>query len=48
MPITFNTVTEALEFLDVFDGYGMLATDEDLLVERLREFDLEDDYEDEG
>lgn len=40
------TVREALDFIDGFDGYGMTATDESEQVERLRQFDLEDDYDD--
>lgn len=44
--IILKTVTEALEFLDSFDGYGMCATDEELQVEELRERDLLDDYKD--
>jgi hypothetical protein len=45
--VTLRTVTEALRFLDSFDGYGMVATDEDLQVEGIREMygrRLEDDY----
>jgi hypothetical protein len=45
--ITLRTVTEALRFLDSFDGYGMVATDEDLQVEGIRQMygrRLEDDY----
>lgn len=45
MAIKFETITEALEFVDEFDGYGMICTDEDLQVDRLREFDLIDDYQ---
>lgn len=45
MPVILRTVREALQFIDSFDGYGMAATDEDLQVERLRDFDLVDDYD---
>jgi hypothetical protein len=42
--VVLNTITEALAFIDSFDGYGMEATDEQLQVARLRQFDLIDDY----
>ena len=46
--INLKTVTEALNFLDAFDGFGMIATDEHQQVEKLRDFDLVDDYESVG
>jgi len=48
--ITFRTVREVLHFLDSFDGYGMISTDEGMQVDRIRELaggDLLDDYEEE-
>ena len=45
--ITLRTVTETLRFIDSFDGYGMVATDEDLQVEGIRQMygrRLKDDY----
>jgi hypothetical protein len=35
--LILRTVTEALGFLDYFDGYRMVATDEDLQVEGIRQ-----------
>lgn len=48
--IILKTVKEALDFLDSFDGHGMVSEDEGLQVAQLRQLDLEDDYEgeDEG
>jgi hypothetical protein len=45
--ITLRTVTETLRFIDSFDGYGMVATDEDMQVEGIRQMygrRLKDDY----
>jgi hypothetical protein len=45
--ITLLTVTETLRFIDSFDGYGMVATDEDMQVEGIRRMygrRLKDDY----
>jgi hypothetical protein len=42
--VVLNTITEALAFIDSFDGYGMVATDEQQQVQRLRQLDLVDDY----
>lgn len=44
MAIILNTITEALEFLDGFDGHGMISTDEFYQVGKLRECNLIDDY----
>lgn len=44
MPIVLNTIKEALSFIDNFDGFGMIAVDEDLQVEKLLCFDLINDY----
>ncbi len=43
--IQLKTITEALNFIDHFDGRGMCSIDEELQVETLRKFDLIDDYE---
>jgi hypothetical protein len=46
--VALNTVKEVLAFIDQFDGYGMIGTDEDLQVERIREVcNVVDDYKDE-
>lgn len=43
--IQLNTIKEALEFIDSFDGYGMISENEDLQISRLLEFpELIDDY----
>lgn len=44
MAIVLNTIKEALDFIDGFDGYGMVSEDEDLQVEELLKLDLIDDY----
>lgn len=44
MAITLTTVTDALAFLDSFDGYGMVAVSEEEQVEKLRDFALVNDY----
>ena len=44
MAIKLKTITEALAFLDSFDGWGMVSDDEDLQVEQLMKLDLVDDY----
>lgn len=36
MAIVLNTVREVLEFLDGFDGAGMISEDEELQLERIR------------
>lgn len=51
MAIVLNSVREALEFLEGFDGEGLVITDNDPIVERLRSFagtplEVEDDWED--
>ena len=46
--VTLRSVREMLTFLDRFDGWGMIATDEDLQIEAIRKFYghlLKDDYE---
>jgi hypothetical protein len=45
MPVILNTVTEALKFIDSFDGNGMISTDEADQLATLRGFDLIDDTE---
>lgn len=51
MAIILNTVTEVLDFIDSFDGYGMVSTDEKEQVEKIMEYvfhyELIDDYKDE-
>jgi hypothetical protein len=46
--VVINSVTEMLSLIDSFDGYGMVATDEELQVTQIRELypNLKDDYED--
>ena len=44
--VELKTVTEVLQFIDAFDGYGMVSTDEEYQVSRIRELCpfLKDDY----
>ncbi len=44
MSITLNTIKEALQFVDGFNGYGMVSEDEDLQIEKLLNYNLVDDY----
>lgn len=46
MPVILNTIKDALNFIDSFDGFGMIATDEDLQISKLREYDLIDNSDD--
>ena len=45
MPITLNTVQEAIDFIEGLDGYGLVTTDNDETAAKLADcYDLVDDY----
>lgn len=35
MKRTFNSISEIVDFVESFDGYGIVATDSDLLAEEI-------------